>query len=190
MNPHSASPSLYLQQNKRRRTAWWIIKSRGPPYFMLAHPYPLFTCILHHRAAAHQPLQLEPLSHLPCALETGLPGYCSMVNKIRILTPGKLDWWESEHVPGDFGYDYYSGIFVRYELPSRHLSENSHSFHETNSTKDPVKSMENIGHRRALKTPVAGYPHRFIHIRDKAPVTTGHGSLIVRIIAYHFGDHS
>ena len=46
------------------------------------------------------------------------------------------------------------------------------------------------GHRRALKTPVAGYPRRFIHIRDKAPVTTGHGSLIVRIIAYHFGDHS
>jgi hypothetical protein len=38
------------------------------------------------------------------------------------------------------------------------------------------------GHRRALKTPVAGYPSRFIHIRDKAPVTTGHRLLIVRII--------
>ena len=46
------------------------------------------------------------------------------------------------------------------------------------------------GHCRALKTPVAGYPHRCIHIRDTAPVTTGHGSLIVQIIAYNFGDHS
>jgi hypothetical protein len=42
------------------------------------------------------------------------------------------------------------------------------------------------GHCRALKSPVAGYSRRFIHIRDKAPVTTGHGSLI----AYRFGDHS
>ena len=46
------------------------------------------------------------------------------------------------------------------------------------------------GHCRALKTPVAGYPRRFIQIRDKAPVTTGHGSLIIRIITYHFSDHS
>jgi hypothetical protein len=42
------------------------------------------------------------------------------------------------------------------------------------------------GQCRALKSPVRGYPHRFIHLRDKAPVTTGHGSLK----AHHFGNHS
>jgi hypothetical protein len=41
--------------------------------------------------------------------------------------------------------------------------------------------MENIGH------PINS---RFISIRDKAPVTTGRGSLIVQIIAYDFGDDS
>ena len=46
------------------------------------------------------------------------------------------------------------------------------------------------GHCRALKSPVAGYPRHFIYIRDKAPATTGHRSLIVRIIAYDFSDHS
>jgi hypothetical protein len=46
------------------------------------------------------------------------------------------------------------------------------------------------GHCRALKSLVVGYPHRFIHIRYIAPVTTGHASLIVRIIAYHVGDPS
>ena len=46
------------------------------------------------------------------------------------------------------------------------------------------------GHRRALKTPVAGNPHGLIHIRYMGPPTTGHRSLIIRIIAYYFGDHS
>jgi hypothetical protein len=35
------------------------------------------------------------------------------------------------------------------------------------------------GHCRAPKTPVAGNPHRLIHIRYMAPVTTGHRSLII-----------
>ena len=43
------------------------------------------------------------------------------------------------------------------------------------------------GHCKVLKTPVAGYPRRFIHKRDKAPVTTGYKSLIVRIITYERG---
>jgi hypothetical protein len=41
------------------------------------------------------------------------------------------------------------------------------------------------------------YSHRFTypaslftHGRYIVPVTTGHGSLIIRIIAYHSGDHS
>jgi hypothetical protein len=46
------------------------------------------------------------------------------------------------------------------------------------------------GYCRALKTLVAGYPRPFIYIRDKAPVTTGHRSLIIGIITHHFSDHS
>jgi hypothetical protein len=45
-------------------------------------------------------------------------------------------------------------------------------------------------HCRALKTPVAGNPYRLIHIRYMAPATTGHRSLIMRIIVYHFSHHS
>jgi hypothetical protein len=52
------------------------------------------------------------------------------------------------------------------------------------------KAPYQYSHCRALKTPMAGSPHRLIHIRYTAPATTGHRSLIIRIIAYHFGDHS
>jgi hypothetical protein len=32
------------------------------------------------------------------------------------------------------------------------------------------------GHCKVLKTPVAGYPRRFIHMRDKAPITSSSSS--------------
>ena len=44
------------------------------------------------------------------------------------------------------------------------------------------KPTYQYGHCRALKTPVAGNPHRLIHIRYMAPATTGHRLLIIRII--------